>query len=91
MRLLYTARRHLQGWMSALRRLTPGISPEAGKVADITTSCVLTALSSEEDTYLSPEHIAADTMPTVLASHTSEASTTTDGQLIPGPRHKKPH
>lgn len=89
MRLLYTALRRLQGWMSALRRLMPGITPEAGKVADITTSCVLTALSSEADIYLSPEHIAADTMPTASALLTSEVSTTRDVQRTPGLRPKK--
>lgn len=89
MRLSYTALRRLQAWTSALRRLMPGISQEAGRAADITTSCVLTALSSGDDTFLSLEHIAADTMPTVSASHTSEVSTPMGDQPTPGQRHKK--
>lgn len=89
MRLSYTARRRLQGWTSVLRRLMPGITPEVGRVADITTSSVLTALSSGEDTFLSLEHIAADTMPIALALLTSEESMIRDGLRTPGPRHKK--
>lgn len=67
----------------------PGITPEAGRVAATTMSCVLTALSSEADIYLNQEHIAADTMPTASELLMSEESMTRAGQLTPGLRHKK--
>lgn len=61
-----TAQPRAQNKTSECKRYADGTAHRAGKMSAIIISCVLTALSSEDDTFLSPEHIAADTMPIAL-------------------------